>query len=153
MADIIRRRSSTPQQGTRTEFDPFRQVQELLRWAPFAREGWLEAGADFSPDFEVIETNDNYSIRADMPGVSEKDIDVSVSGNMLTISGKREEDKREESDRYYVYERQYGAFSRSFALPETADAERIDARLDSGVLTLTIGKRVEAKPRKIELRK
>ena len=59
--------------------------------------------------------------------------------------------EREDGESYYLYERQYGSFSRSFALPDAADGERVDAKLDGGVLTLTIGKRVEARPRKIAL--
>ncbi len=72
---------------------------------------------------------------------------------MLTVSGTRHADERKEGEAYALYERQYGSFTRSFALPDTADGECVEAKLDSGVLHLTIGKKSEARPRKIELKK
>ncbi len=69
------------------------------------------------------------------------------------MSGSRQAEERKEGETYALYERQFGSFSRSFQLPEMADGERIDAKLETGVLTLTIGKRAEAKPRKIQLKK
>ena len=72
---------------------------------------------------------------------------------MLTIGGTRAANKKEEGETFYVYERQYGSFSRSFQLPDLADAEKVEARLQNGVLQLTVGKKQEARPRKIGLKK
>ena len=107
----------------------------------------------FAPAFEVKETAEAFVVKADLPGVKEEHLDVSVHNGVLSIAGARSGDERKEGESYYLYERQFGSFSRSFALPDTADGERIEAKLDGGVLTLTIGKRVEAKPRKIAFKK
>jgi len=92
-------------------------------------------------------------VKADVPGVEEKDLDVSLHNGVLTISGHRASEEKKEGEAFALYERQYGSFSRSFSLPDTADGDRVEAKLDAGVLTLTIWKKAEAKPRKIELKK
>jgi HSP20 family protein len=107
----------------------------------------------FAPAFEAKETPDAYVLKADLPGIAEADLDVSVHNSVLTVAGKREAEQRKDGESYSLYERQFGTFTRSFQLPETADGERVEAKLEAGVLTLTIGKRVEAKPRKIALKK
>jgi HSP20 family protein len=148
MALVTRRENGNRNLQSR---DPFALARELLSWDPFNYSA--RPVVTFAPAFEVKETEDAFLVRADVPGVKESDLDVSVHNNILSISGARSAEERKEGESYYVYERQYGSFSRSFALPETADAERIEAKLEEGVLALKIGKRVEAKPRKIELRK
>lgn len=130
--------------------DPFSMARELLSWDPFF--GGRPATA-FSPSFEVKETNDSFVLKADLPGVLEADLDVAVHNNVLTVSGSRQAEERKEGESYALYERQFGSFSRSFSLPDMADNERIEAKLENGVLTLTIGKKAEAKPRKIALKK
>jgi HSP20 family protein len=130
--------------------DPFSMARELLSWDPFF--GGRPATA-FAPAFEVKETTDSFVLKADLPGVSEADLDVSVHNNVLTVSGSRQAEERKEGESYALYERQFGSFSRSFSLPDMADGERIEAKLDSGVLTLSIGKMAEAKPRKIALKR
>jgi HSP20 family protein len=130
--------------------DPFAMARELLSWDPFFAGRQVTA---FSPAFEVKETNDAFVLRADLPGVVDKDLDISLHNNVLTVSGSRSAEERKEGETYALYERQFGSFSRGFSLPDTADGEKIDAKLDAGVLTLTIGKRVEAKPRKIAVGK
>lgn len=146
MANLVTRRDN----GDRALRDPFSLARELLSWDPFT---YGRVAQTFAPHFEVKETADKFVVRADLPGVEEKNIDVSVHAGVLSVSGHRAAEDRKEGESFYVYERQYGSFSRSFALPESADPEKIDARLTSGVLQLEIGKRVEAKPRKIELKK
>jgi HSP20 family protein len=137
--------------GTRSVArDPFAMARELLSWDPFFAGRQVTA---FSPAFEVKETNDAFILRADLPGVVDKDLDISLHNNVLTVSGSRSAEERKEGETYALYERQFGSFSRGFSLPDTADGEKIDAKLDAGVLTLTIGKRVEAKPRKITVGK
>jgi HSP20 family protein len=146
MASLITRREN----GDRALRDPFSLARELLSWDPF---NYGRGTQTFAPSFEVKETGDQFLVRADLPGVFEKDVDISIHNGVLSVSGHRVAEERKEGESYYVYERQYGSFSRSFALPESADPEKIDARLENGVLQLTIAKRIEAKPRKIELKK
>lgn len=136
--------------STKVSRDPYSLARELLGWDPFFTTRPVSA---FSPAFEVKETAESFVIRADVPGVDEKDLDVAVHNGTLTVSGTRTAEERKDGESYALYERQYGSFSRSFALPEMADGDRVEAKLDSGVLTLTIAKRAEAKPRKISIRK
>lgn len=142
---VVRRDNNPP---ARYQRDPFAFARDLFGWEPFY--GTSQA---FAPQFEVKETNDSFVVRADVPGVEEKDVDISLHNGVLSVTGTRSSEQRNEGDAYYVHERQYGSFSRSFALPDTADAEKVDASLTSGVLTVTIGKRAEAKPRKIAFSK
>jgi HSP20 family protein len=131
--------------------DPFQVARELLSWDPFF--GGRPQVSAFVPSFEVKETTDAFVVKADVPGVAENDLDIAVHNSVLTISGTRHAEERKEGDSYALYERQYGSFTRSFSLPDTADGERVEAKLDSGVLTLTIWKREQAKPRKISVQK
>ena len=130
--------------------DPFQFARDLLSWDPFFAGRQVSA---FAPAFEVKETNEAFHVKADLPGVAEKDLDIAVHNNVLTVSGVRQAEERKEGESYALYERQYGSFSRSFSLPDTADGERIEAKLENGVLSLTIFKKAEAKPRKIALGK
>jgi HSP20 family protein len=130
--------------------DPYSLARELLNWDPFFSGRPASA---FSPSFEVKETNDAFILKADVPGVEEKDLDIAVHNGVLTVSGSRQAEERKDGESFALYERQYGSFSRSFALPDNTDGERIDANLANGVLTLTIAKKAEAKPRKIAIKK
>jgi HSP20 family protein len=129
--------------------DPFSLARDLFGWDPF----YAGPRSAFIPAFEVKETSDSFVIKADLPGVDEKDLDVSMHAGVLTVSGSRQSEERKEGESFALYERQYGSFSRSFSLPDIADGERIDAKLVGGVLTLTIAKKAEAKPRKISISK
>jgi HSP20 family protein len=131
--------------------DPYSLARDLLGWDPFFTA--TRPASAFVPAFEVKETNDSFVLKADVPGVDEKDLDVSMHSGVLTVSGSRQSEERKEGESFALYERQYGSFTRSFSLPEMADGERIDAKLDNGVLTLTIAKKAEAKPRKISIKK
>jgi HSP20 family protein len=129
-------------------------MDAFLRWDPFRGENsLLSRGGEFVPRFDVKEGKNTYVVRADLPGVKDDDVDVSVNGNLLTISGKRDDEHREDGDQYYSVERSYGTFSRSFAMPDGIDGEGITAELKAGVLTVQIPKRPEAQPRKIALGK
>jgi len=130
--------------------DPYSLARELLGWDPFFTTRPVSA---FSPAFEVKETTDSFVLKADVPGVEEKDLDVAVHNGTLTVSGHRKAEERKDGESYALYERQYGSFTRAFALPEMADGDRVDAKLENGVLTLTIAKRAEAKPRKISIKR
>jgi HSP20 family protein len=147
MALTLRNGANAP---VRTVRDPFSMARELLSWDPFF--GGRPATA-FAPAFEVKETADAFVLKADLPGVIEGDLDIGVHNNVLTVSGSRSAEERKEGESYALYERQFGSFTRSFSLPDIADGEKIAAALENGVLTLTIGKKAEAKPRKIALTK
>jgi HSP20 family protein len=129
-------------------------MDALLRWDPFRTgEGWYGRGGEFVPTFDLKETADAYVVKADLPGIKDENLEVHVSGNMLTIAGTREDEQREEGDRYYATERSYGRFSRSFSLPEGVDVDRVRANLETGVLTVTVPKRPEVQPKKISIGK
>jgi HSP20 family protein len=147
---LVRNNGNGNGNGNRIARDPYSIARELLNWDPFFT---ARPASAFAPSFEVKETTDSFVLRADLPGVEEKDLDIAVHNGVLTVSGSRAAEERKEGESYVLYERQYGSFSRSFALPEMADGDRIEAGLTNGVLTLTIGKRAEAKPRKIALKK
>lgn len=155
---LIRRNENNGSVASNRAWDPFEMMGELLRWDPFrALDGATGTSAGlsgtFAPAFEVRETHDAYLFRADLPGVSEDAVELSVAGNRLTISGQRSEEKREEGDRVYMYERSYGSFCRSFALPDGVDTDNIEARLERGVLEVSVPKKAEVKPRRISLGK
>jgi HSP20 family protein len=105
--------------------------------------------AVFNPAFEVKETKDGYIFKADVPGVLERDLEITLQANRLTITGKRESEETKKDDTFYAYERTFGSFTRTFTLPEGADAEHVKAELKEGVLTLQIPKTEEAQPKKI----
>lgn len=132
--------------------DPFGVMRDLMRWDPFRELEPLAWGERvWSPDFEVRETKDSYVFKADLPGAKKEDIDISLVDNRLRISGKREEEEETKEDTYYAYERNYGSFTRTFTLPESADTEHISANLTDGVLTLVVPKTAESKARKIQI--
>lgn len=150
---IIRRNEGARGLVRSRGWDPFEMMQELMGGESFrelARTGFGDTGS-FVPTFEVKETKDSFMFKADLPGIKESDVEISLSGNMLTISGQREEEKRDENDKYFAYERTYGTFTRSFTLPEGADTEHVRAELKDGVLTIVVPKKAEVQPRKIEV--
>jgi HSP20 family protein len=152
MADITRREGTI----ARRERDPFSQMQELLNWDPFETMSQMLSGAraaapTFVPAFEVKETKDAFVFKADLPGVQEKDLEISLTGDRLVVSGRRESEKREENERYFAYERSFGSFSRAFTLPEGVDSDHISAELKDGVLHLTLPKKPEVQPKRIKV--
>jgi HSP20 family protein len=137
------------------DWEPFRRMRQLLTWDPFAEMTELpaiERQATFMPAFEVKETKDRYVFKADMPGIKEADLDLSITGDRLSVSGKREMEFKEEKETFYAYERSYGSFCRSFTLPMGVDHEHAKAELKDGVLTIVLPKIPEALPKKIEVR-
>ena len=140
----------TPNSSSAARYrDPFAVARDLLGWDFYT----ARPASAFTPAFEVKETSDAFIVKADLPGVAEADLDINLHNNVLTVTGARQSEERKEGESYTLYERQFGSFSRSFSLPDMADSERVEAKLDNGVLTLTIGKKAEAKPRKIALKK
>jgi HSP20 family protein len=154
MANITRR---PEQQAMEREWEPARSLREWLGWDPFGEMMPMRGMGEhaFVPRFDVKETNDAFVFKADLPGIGEDNLEISLTGNRLTISGRRETEHKEgdESSRYYVYERAYGTFSRSFTLPEGIDPENVKADLKNGELMLTIPKKPEVQPKRIQLGK
>jgi len=152
MANLIRRTEGGTLEPARF-LDPYEMMRELMQWDPFRELGPVAPHVmGFVPTFDVKETQDGYVFKADLPGIKEKELDISLTGSRLTVSGKREEEKKEEGERFYAYERSYGSFSRSFTLPEGVDPDSVQAELKEGVLTLSIAKKPEVKAKKIELK-
>ena len=151
MSNIMIRRNGDQAVAPAAEWDPMRFMREMMTWDPFRQMAPLFQAepARFAPAFDVKETKDGYLFRADVPGVAQKDIEVTVLGNRLQVSGKREADHEEKTDTYYAYERSYGSFTRTFTLPEGADPKKVSADLKEGVLTILVGKTAETQPRKI----
>jgi HSP20 family protein len=152
MADLtVQKRQQGEPTLARREWDPLRMMRDVFRWDPF-REMAPTFTTDietYAPAFEVKETKDSFVFKADLPGLKDKDVDVSVTGSRLTINGRREAEKEEKSDTFYTYERSYGSFTRSFTLPDQADLEHVRAELKSGELTVVIPKAPTAVAKKI----
>jgi HSP20 family protein len=108
------------------------------------RQNWMLA-------MDVFETEDALKLKAALPGLDPKDINVQVEDNVLTVSGQRRMEEKVEEGKYHWIEQQYGSFSRSITLPPSTDTERIEAGYNNGVLELTIPKRETSRRRKIEL--
>jgi HSP20 family protein len=156
MANIIRRYPGQEVAQGSGAWDPFRAVRDAFRWDPFreieAALGTEYRGAgSFAPTFDVKETKDAYVFRADLPGVKEEDLEISLTGNRLAISGHREQESREQGETYYATERTYGAFTRAFTLPEGVDGENVRAELKNGVLHVNVPKKPEVQPRRISV--
>jgi HSP20 family protein len=104
------------------------------------------------PAIDVKETDDAYSLEAELPGITDKDIEVKLEGNMLTLSTKKEERKEEKKENYLLKERKSYSFSRSFVVPEDVNAEKISAEFNNGLLTLSLPKSEKAKPKLLEIK-
>lgn len=105
----------------------------------------------FAPATDLIESDSHYILRADLPGLSEDDVNVELDGNVLTVSGERRSSTEDRKAGYYRVERSYGSFRRSVRLPEGVDAEAITATFDKGVLEITVPKPEVAKPHKVQI--
>jgi HSP20 family protein len=144
MANITRRLPETA-----TVWDPFRIMLEMMGEPHRELRG---ADTYFNPTFEVLERKDGYVFRGDLPGVKQENLEITLTENRLTIAGKRESEERQQGERFYAVERSYGAFTRSFTLPEGVDAEHVVAELKDGVLSLIVPKKPEVQPKKISVR-
>jgi len=103
------------------------------------------------PAMDVVETDDHFVVRADLPGTAEQDVKIELDDNVLTISGERRAEHEQKGEGYYRVERAWGAFSRSLTLPEGVDADAIKASFDNGVLEVRVPKPEQPKPRKVEI--
>jgi HSP20 family protein len=105
-------------------------------------DGWL-------PPVDILEKDGNLVLRAEVPGVNEKDIDLKLEGNVLTLKGEKKQEHEEEHDNYHRMESFYGSFTRSFTLPDTVDRDHIKAEYKNGILIVTIPQKPEVRPRDI----
>jgi len=151
-----------------TKFNPER---EISTWSPFRdlvnmqREvGRLFDGlfSDFdgggnymtswSPRVNVMENSDAYVVQAELPGINKNDVKITMRDDVLTIKGEKKHEKEEKDHNYHRVERSYGSFERSFSLPAGVKSDKIDAAYKDGVLTVTLPKAEEAKPKEIEVK-
>lgn len=132
----------------------------LSVWDPFSDFHRLRRGFDaaygkeshFTPAVDIQENEGHFSVVAELPGVKKEDLHIEVHDNVLTLKGERRFEAKADGQRYQRMERRYGSFTRSFALPQEVDAAAIEAKLADGVLELTVPKKPESKPRRIEVR-
>jgi len=142
-----------------TRWDPFRELTTLQdRMNRLFRDSFGTEGRDealtttrFAPPVDVYEDEHNVTMKIEVPGVDEKDIDVRIENNTLTVHGERKFEKEEKEENYLRVERSYGSFTRSFTLPNTVDTADVTADYDKGVLKIKLAKRAEAKPKQIKV--
>jgi HSP20 family protein len=148
MAELSIRRSN----GGNLQPAPRNPLRELMKWDPFSEMAPLLGAQPMEgivASFDVKETANTFVFKADLPGFVEKDLDITAVGDRLTISGQRRDEREEKGDTYYVSERRYGSFSRSFTLPEGIDLDHVNAELKNGVLTVSVPRVAPAPARKI----
>lgn len=141
-----------------TRWDPFREFATLQdRMTRLFRDSFGEGREEslttsaFAPPVDVYEDEHNVTLKIEVPGIDEKDIDVRIENNMLTVHGERKFQKEEKEENYRRVERQYGSFTRSFTLPNTVDPNNVSADYDKGVLNIKLAKKAEAKPKQIKI--
>ena len=142
-----------------TRWDPFREfttVQDRLNrlfrdsYGSEGREEALTTSA-FAPAVDVYEDEHNVTLKVQVPGIDEKDIDIRIENNTLTLHGERKFEKEEKEENFRRVESSYGSFTRSFTLPQTVDAEKVTADYSKGVLKINLPKKAEAKPKQIKV--
>ena len=141
-----------------TRWDPFRNMTTLQEQVNRLFEGRFQRGREdnsalttWAPAVDIYETENELVLKADIPDVSEKDIDIQVENNMLTIHGERKFEEKVKEDNYLRIERTYGSFTRSFSLPNTVNMEAVKAEYKNGVLTVELPKRPESKPKQVKV--
>jgi len=141
-----------------TRWDPFREFSTLQdRMNRLVRDSFGDGREEalttssFAPAVDVYEDEHNVTLKIEVPGIEEKDIDVRIENNTLTVHGERKFEKEEKEENYRRVERQYGSFTRSFTLPNTVNTENVQANYDKGVLKIKLAKKAEAKPKQIKV--
>ncbi len=144
-----------------TRWDPFREVlplqermNRLFQETPWTAGPWREeftSTASFMPPVDIYEDENHLVLKVEVPGMQEKDIEVSLENNVLTVRGERKLEKEEKEENFHRIERRYGAFTRSFTLPNTVDTDKVNAEYTNGLLHIRLAKRAEAKPRQIKV--
>jgi HSP20 family protein len=140
-----------------TRWDPFREFSTLQdRMNRLFRDSYGDSREEalttstFAPTVDVYEDEHNITLKIEVPGIDEKDIDVRIENNTLTVHGERKFEKEEKEENFRRVERQYGSFTRSFTSPNTVDAEHVQAHYDKGILKVQLAKKAEAKPKLIK---
>jgi HSP20 family protein len=141
-----------------TRWDPFREYATLQdRMNHLFRNSYGSEGQEtltassFAPAVDVYEDEHQVLLKLEVPGVDEKDLDIRVENNTLTVTGERKFEKEEKEENFRRIERQYGSFTRTFTLPTTVDAEQVKASYDKGILKISLPKKAEAKPKQIKI--
>ena len=140
-----------------TRWEPFRNLSTLQEQVNRLFETSFKSNADnstmttWAPAVDIYETENELVLKADLPDISEKDLDIRVENNMLTVRGERKFEQKVNEDNYLRIERTYGSFSRSFSLPNTVNTEAIKAEYKNGVLTVQLPKRAESKPKQVKV--
>jgi len=141
-----------------TRWDPFKEMMNLRSAFDRMFDNALVGVADFESSsnwglaLDVAETNDEYIVKASIPGINPDDLDISYTANSLTIRGETKEEREVEEAKYHMRERRYGSFARSITIPSTVNADKIEANYDKGILTLHLPKAEESKPKRIEIK-
>ena len=145
-----------------TPWNPFTELDEMERRMsdifehPFLPLLWGRFPSEqmaWAPAIDVFEKENKFIVKAEIPGMKEEDINVSIEGDTLNIKGEKKTESEVKEENYYRSERSYGSFFRSIALPSTVDAGKIEAEYDNGVLEITIPKKAEVKPKKVAIKK
>jgi HSP20 family protein len=142
-------------------FEPYREIMSLqdrmnrlfsesFRGGQTGEDDWA-LGGTWAPAVDIYEQDHNIVIKAELPGVDPKDVDIRMENNVLTIKGERKLDNEVKKENYHRVERAYGVFTRSFTLPSVVDPGSIKAEFKDGVLRITLPKREEAKPKQIQI--
>src|ERR1041384_8320491 len=140
-----------------TRFEPYREFATLQDRLNRLFQNSLGDSQDslssssFSPAVDVYEDEHAVNLKIEIPGIDEKDLDIRVENNTLTVHGERKFEKEEKEENFRRVERQYGSFTRSFTLPQTVDSENVSANYDKGVLKISLPKKAEAKPKQIKV--
>src|SRR6266705_4605142 len=141
-----------------TRWEPFREfstlqdrMNRLFRETQGNSQDESLIGSSFAPAVDVYEDEHNVTLKIEVPGIDEKDIDVRIENNTLTVHGERNFEKEEKEENYRRIERQYGSFTRSFTLPSTVDPNNVQANYEKGVLKIKLAKKAEAKPKQIKV--
>ena len=140
-------------------WEPFRELEEMTRQfddvfrQPLLPTTWRRSPMEmgWAPPIELIEKDDKFIVKAELPGMTKEDIDISVVGDTLTIKGERKAEKEVKEDNYYLCERSYGSFFRSIPLPAAVNAKKVEANYDDGVLEISLTKAIEVKPEKVAI--
>ncbi len=136
-----------PLQELRREID--RIWDEFLGRARFS-ERW--EGFEWAPAVDISETEDAVVVRADVPGLAPEDLEINLSGNVLTIKGEKKQEKEEKKENFYRVERVYGSFMRSIELPAEVDPEKVEATYKNGVLKIILPKKAESRGKTIKVK-
>src|SRR5690349_11992912 len=142
-------------------WDPFRELNQitdrmnrLFQDTYGTNQGRSEeslAQMNFVPPVDIYEDEHNVTLKLEVPGIDQKDIDVRLENNTLVVRGERKFEKDEKEENFHRIERRYGSFYRAFTLPNTVDSENVNANYDNGVLTIKLAKKAEAKPKQIKV--